>query len=201
MLSGLDASARGPHPSPMKKQKAAVRPAQALSVHRLGEQAQIVLSDAETALLVVRGACKVRTPLGELERIEAGSVLVREKSAHSELDRPIARALAALQREPERAWTVERLARSVGLSRAAFARRFVAALGCSPARYLTDLRLALAASLLENSDASLAEIASRVGYLSEFAFSRAFKRRHGVAPGSFRRLRARPSTRISLLAA
>jgi len=200
MLSGLDVSGHGPHSSSMKQQKGSARHPQPLSVRRLGDQAQILLSDTETALLVVRGACAIRTPFGELERVEAGSVLLRANSAHAELDRPIARALTALQREPERAWTVERLARSVGLSRAAFARRFVAALGCSPARYLTDLRLALAASLLENGDASLAEIASRVGYLSEFAFSRAFKRRHGVAPGSFRRLRALPSTRMLLAA-
>ena len=90
------------------------------------------------------------------------------------------------------------MARTVGLSRAAFARRFAAVSGRSPLRYLTELRLALAANLLETTDDSLAELALSVGYASEFAFSRAFKRKYGLAPGSFRRLRrnARPHSPI-----
>ena len=119
----------------------------------------------------------------------SGALLLRQAPAGPALDRRIARALSLLQADPAKPWTVERMARAVGLSRAAFARRFAAITGRSPARFLSELRLALAASLLESTDEALAEVASRVGYASEFAFSRAFKRQHGLAPGSFRRLR------------
>lgn len=137
-------------------------------------------------LLVLRGACTVSDANGEA-RLAAGSVLVSRRSKQP-TDSRIARALAQLQAEPGKRWTVEQLARSVGMSRAAFARRFAAVTGQPPLRYLADLRLALAATLLTTDEPSLAELALRVGYASEFAFSRAFKRRYGIAPGSFRRL-------------
>jgi len=159
------------------------------TVHHLAAGTQLVVSDADTVLLVVRGSCALRGTAQTVERVEAGAVLLGAASAGRALDRRVARALALLHAEPAKRWTVERLARAVGLSRAAFARRFAAVSGRSPQRFLTELRLALAASLLETTDDSLAELAARVGYTSEFAFSRAFKRRHGVAPGSFRRLR------------
>jgi transcriptional regulator GlxA family with amidase domain len=164
--------------------------AAAPTVYRLPGGAELVLAEAETTVLVVRGSCAVRTAAGKLERVPAGAVLVRQRETNKNTDRRIAKAIGLLHAEPAKRWTVERLARAVGLSRAAFARRFVAQHGRSPVRYLTELRLALAASLLEHDEASLAEVALRVGYASEFAFGRAFKRQHGVAPGLFRRLRA-----------
>ncbi|MEI9937934.1 MAG: AraC family transcriptional regulator [Pseudomonadota bacterium] len=170
--------------------KRRIRVAPSLNVHRLAEGAQLWLSDSDTVLLVVRGACAIRSARQKLQRVEAGALLLRQTQASPLLDRRVARALALLQAEPGKPWTVERLARAVGLSRAAFARRFAAVSGRSPGRFLTELRLALAASLLESTDDSLAELAARVGYASEFAFSRAFKREHGVAPGVFRRSRA-----------
>jgi AraC-like DNA-binding protein len=157
-------------------------------VYRLSAEAELVLSQADSLVLIVRGACDLRTG-GKLARVTAGTVLLRQ-SDKKNLERPIARALELIHAEPAKRWTVERLARAVGLSRAAFARRFVTASGRSPLRYVTQLRLALAASWLESDDPSLAEIALRVGYASEFAFSRAFKRQYGIAPGGFRRLRA-----------
>lgn len=92
--------------------------------------------------------------------------------------------------------TVTSLARTVGLSRQAFARRFVAATSASPLRYLTRLRLERAAELLVDSNAGLAEIATGVGYDSEFAFNRAFRRHHGTPPGRFRRRVAELASRI-----
>jgi len=172
-----------------------------VTVHRLPVGAELILAEAETAVLVLRGACAIRTQSGTLQRVEAGAVLLRQNGTTKRVDRPVSRAIVLMQAEPAKRWTVERLARAVGLSRAAFARRFVAVSGRSPLRYLTHLRMALAASLLENDDASLAEVALRVGYASEFAFSRAFKRQHGVAPSLFRRLRITPSTRAMLRAA
>jgi len=158
------------------------------NVHHLAEGAELVLSDADTVLLVVRGACAILSSQSRPQRLEAGAVLLRRAAPGPALDQRIARALNMLQAAPERPWTVQCLARAVGLSRAAFARRFAAVSGRSPRRFLTELRLALAASLLANTDDSLAELAARIGYTSEFAFSRAFKRWHGVAPGTFRRL-------------
>jgi AraC-like DNA-binding protein len=102
-------------------------------------------------------------------------------------DRRIERALALLDSDLSKFWTVEQLARAVGLSRPVFAREFVRMLQLSPMRYLTQRRMEVAADLLLESDATLADIAGRVGYQSEFAFGRAFKRHHHVAPGTFRR--------------
>jgi len=112
---------------------------------------------------------------------------VRALAAPRAPDSRIQRALELMHTRPEHRWTVQSLAKAAGLSRTAFARRFTAALGASPLRYLTELRLRRAAELLTTSDGSLAEIAAEVGYDSEFAFSRAFKRYTGKAPGLFRR--------------
>lgn len=98
----------------------------------------------------------------------------------------VERAVELLNQDIARRWTVELLAKAVGLSRPAFARQFLAVLGLSPMRYLTQRRMQVAAALLFASDATLAEVASRVGYSSEFAFNRAFRRFHRVPPGEYR---------------
>jgi AraC-like DNA-binding protein len=102
-------------------------------------------------------------------------------------DRRVERALELLDADLSKYWSVERLARAVGLSRPVFARQFVRMLGLSPMRYLARRRMERAAQLLLDTDQSLAEIAAHVGYRSEFAFGRAFKRHHQIAPGTFRR--------------
>jgi AraC-like DNA-binding protein len=102
-------------------------------------------------------------------------------------DEQVQRAIALMRAEPALRWTVSSLARRVGLSRPAFARRFGAATGTSPLRYLTRLRMQRAAELLRGTELGLARIAQQVGYSSEFAFNRAFKRVYRVAPGGFRR--------------
>jgi transcriptional regulator GlxA family with amidase domain len=99
----------------------------------------------------------------------------------------IAKAIALMDADLSRRWTVEALARAVALSRPVFARQFVQRTGVSPGRYLAGRRMERAAELLRESDAGLAQIAELVGYESEFAFSRAFKRHHGIPPGLFRR--------------
>ncbi|GAA3205756.1 AraC family transcriptional regulator [Dactylosporangium siamense] len=96
-------------------------------------------------------------------------------------------ALQAMHRDPARPWTVAALAAEAGLSRAPFARRFTTLLGQPPLTYLTWWRMTTAARLLQESDAPLGVIAAKVGYSSEFAFAAAFKRRHGTAPGRYRR--------------
>jgi AraC-like DNA-binding protein len=101
----------------------------------------------------------------------------------------VGRALAALHRSPARAWTLESLARDVGLSRSALADRFTAFVGQPPMQYLACWRMQLAATHLLTGMDSIAEVAERVGYESEAAFSRAFKKVVGVPPGQWRRHR------------
>lgn len=102
-------------------------------------------------------------------------------------DSSLSKALARMHAEPGGPWTVESLAREAGLSRAAFARRFAEQVGEPPLAYLTRWRMSIAARLLHSSEASVAEVAEHVGYESEFAFSRAFKKNCGLAPTPFRR--------------
>ncbi|MEV4219946.1 AraC family transcriptional regulator [Nonomuraea sp. NPDC049725] len=103
-------------------------------------------------------------------------------------DPAVSVALDAIHRDPAHPWTVQSLAARAGLSRAAFSRRFSMLVGQPPLGYLTWWRLSTAARLLRSSDAPLSEVATRVGYGSEFAFANAFKREHGMAPGKYRRL-------------
>lgn len=105
------------------------------------------------------------------------------------MDERIARVLQLVETRLAEHWTVASLARAAGLSRAAFARRFLAEVGVPPLRYLAERRMARAARLLAEGDASLASIAAEVGYDSEFAFSRAFKRHMGEPPSVYRRRR------------
>ncbi|HEU4409091.1 MAG TPA: AraC family transcriptional regulator [Polyangiaceae bacterium] len=102
------------------------------------------------------------------------------------LDPQLSRSLAQIHADPARRWTVASLADAAGLSRAAFARRFADAVGQPPLAYVTSRRMDVAAQLLRDRRRSLAEVAATVGYDSEFAFSRAFKRERGVSPGRFR---------------
>ncbi|GAA2818005.1 AraC family transcriptional regulator [Kitasatospora sp. CM 4170] len=102
-------------------------------------------------------------------------------------DSAVAPALAAIHEDPATPWTVESLARRVGLSRAAFARRFTTMVGEPPMAYLTRWRLTTAARLLRESEAPLTAVAAQAGYGSEYAFAKAFKREFGQAPGGYRR--------------
>ncbi len=101
-------------------------------------------------------------------------------------DPRLSRALAAIHVNPAERWSVERLAEIARMSRASFARRFVQVVGETPLAYVAARRLDLAAKLLSETEQQLGEIAAAVGYESEFALSRAFKRSRNVAPGRFR---------------
>jgi AraC-like DNA-binding protein len=102
-------------------------------------------------------------------------------------DTTIARALSFLHDDLSRPWEVAELAKKLSMSRAVLARRFVAEVGISPVAYLTQARMQEAARLLRESDAPLPAIAGAVGYTSEFAFNRAFRRELGAPPGSYRK--------------
>jgi AraC-like DNA-binding protein len=108
-------------------------------------------------------------------------------------DVQIGAALARLHSHPDRPWTTESIAAEVAMSRAAFARRFTRLVGEAPLGYLTWWRLNLAARRLRDTDEPIAAVAQRVGYGSEYAFSRAFTRYHGQPPGRYRRQSRMPS--------
>jgi len=102
-------------------------------------------------------------------------------------DRVVGAALAAMHRDPSRAWTLDELARTVGASRSVLAERFQRLVGASPMAYLTQWRMVLAGSLLRHSNAPLTHIAQDVGYQTDTAFIRAFRREFGVPPATWRR--------------
>ena len=142
------------------------RPGSSMLISRLSD---VLLVNALRHWVVERGA-------------EQGAGWIRGLS-----DPQIAKALTCVHREPAAAWTVETLARRAGMSRSAFAARFAELVGESPSRYLTQWRMHLAArALRERASESMAEIAESVGYASEHAFSKAFKRTLGVTPSAFR---------------
>jgi AraC-like DNA-binding protein len=98
----------------------------------------------------------------------------------------VGRALQFVHGDPARRWTVDELAREAGSSRTVLAERFHAVLGQAPIEYITCWRMQLAAERIRNGGGSLAAIAADVGYDSEAAFNRAFKRVTGVTPGRWR---------------
>ena len=110
-------------------------------------------------------------------------------------DRFVARALTLMHARPAHPWTVEDLASRVGMSRSGLAQRFADLLGVPPMQYLAQWRLQLAAQQLRLGDRSLALVAEDVGYESEAAFNRAFKREFGVPPATWRRNAGRPASR------
>jgi AraC-like DNA-binding protein len=107
-------------------------------------------------------------------------------------DPAVGRALARLHERPGEAWTLEMLAKEVGLSRSALAERFTHFVGDPPMQYLTRWRMQAAARLLADGRAKVAAVALQVGYDSEAAFSRAFKRAAGVPPAAWRDRHAAP---------
>jgi AraC-like DNA-binding protein len=102
-------------------------------------------------------------------------------------DPQVGRALSLLHAEPARPWTVEELAQRAAISRAALAKRFVDLVGESPMQYLAEWRMHLARHLLRESTLGIGEVAGRVGYESEAAFNRAFRRLVGAPPATWRR--------------
>jgi AraC-like DNA-binding protein len=105
-------------------------------------------------------------------------------------DRVVGPALNALHARPAHGWTLEELAHNAGTSRSVLAERFQHLVGNSPMQYLTQWRMLLAANLLCRSNAPLARIAEDVGYRTDTAFSRAFRREYGLPPAAWRRSRS-----------
>ena len=128
----------------------------------------------------------LRTPIGEFATNAA-------LPTHAVADRRIGRVLARFHEDVAASWTLQDLAEAAAMSRSAFSDRFRSMVGESPMRYLAGLRLDRSARLLRSTDATVAEIARRVGYGSQEALSRAFKTRFGASPSAYR-AQARPAT-------
>jgi AraC-like DNA-binding protein len=164
---------------------------------RDGAAAQWLLSSIRFGIAESRaqraGAGTVLAKLSELMFVEA--IRRHVESLPSEQtgwlaglrDRFVGRSLALIHAKPAKAWTVEELAGEVGLSRSALAERFTGLIGQPPMQYLTRWRLQLAANLLRTGSGNVASVAADVGYDSEAAFNRAFKRELGVTPAAWRR--------------
>lgn len=105
-------------------------------------------------------------------------------------DRQVGRAIGLMHAEPAHPWTLEDMGHRVGLSRSALHERFVLLTGLAPMQYLTNWRMQCGARLLRESDANVASVAVDVGYESEAAFARAFKRATGLPPAAWRRVQA-----------
>lgn len=103
------------------------------------------------------------------------------------LDPVVRDALSRIHQEPERSWTTATLASAIRVSRATLSRRFPAAVGQTPGAYLTRWRMDLAALRLRDTDEPIDVMAGSVGYATPQAFSRAFRRARGIAPGEYRR--------------
>ena len=118
----------------------------------------------------------------------------RERNWFAALSDPrLSKAIAAMQSDYARSWSLDELARTAGLSRAGFALNFKQWIGVPPMEYLTQWRIQLACDLLREEDRRIAEVATAVGYESESAFSVAFTRIVGDRPGHYRRRMAVPA--------
>jgi AraC-like DNA-binding protein len=141
----------------------------------------------------VAGRTSTRLPelvLIEVLRVHLASAPAADEGWVSALRDPVlAPALALLHGDPEHRWTVAELASGAAVSRSLLDARFREVLGRSPIRYLTEWRMHLAEDLLATRDLTVAAIARRVGYDSEEAFSRAFKRANGLSPSHWRAAR------------
>jgi AraC-like DNA-binding protein len=144
----------------------------------IGHLADIIFIQAVRAYISSTGDCK--------------KGLVRAMA-----DPQIGQALALIHDAPQQPWTVASLALRVGMSRAGFAARFRGLVGEPPMQYLTRWRMHKAAGMLRSSAESLAEIAAQSGYEAEAAFSKAFKRWAGHAPGAFRQSTQMPALNLA----
>jgi AraC-like DNA-binding protein len=204
LISGVFAfDDRRPHPL-----LASLPPLLISRADQAGEEGRVIASvaallDAEL-LSGTPGAAIMSTRLSDILFIQVIRRHLREAAALPQgwlrgmSDARIAPALALMQRQPAKPWSVDSLAREIGMSRSRFASRFRDAVGQGPLEYLTHWRMHVAANMLTDGRSSLAQAAAAVGYRSEVSFSKAFKRWAGRTPGEFRRLPAHDDARSAV---
>jgi AraC-like DNA-binding protein len=152
------------------------------------------------------GADSVLTRLAELMFIEVLRRYLEEQSAGQTgwlaglRDEVVGRVLGLLHADPGHPWTLDELARQAASSRTNVAKRFTELVGQPPMQYLTQWRMQVAANLLAQGGAKIAAVGAEVGYDSEAAFSRAFKRATGIAPGAWREARRSSLSQLAQLA-
>jgi AraC-like DNA-binding protein len=156
---------------------------------------------SETKLRLVDAIAREESKRPSARTAEVLAKLDELKALWSEraIDPRLARVAEIIQRDLSRQWSIDALARAVGMSRAVLARKFAEAFGDSPGKHLRDRRMERAAVLLLTTDEPLIAIAHAIGYRSEFAFGRAFKKHSGVAPGIYRakRMHRAPVLRLA----
>jgi AraC-like DNA-binding protein len=139
------------------------------------------------------GSAAMLERMSEMMFVDAMRRYMEQLPAHSQgrlaglRDTTIARALALIHQDPSMEWTVDELGRQVGLARTAMHERFSEVVGLPPMQYVANWRMQVAANLLRDSADKVSMIAQEVGYGSEAAFSRAFKRMAGLSPAAWRR--------------
>lgn len=141
---------------------------------------------AESMLLLVFCLLLVAGAIIKAERQKASNSEAKVNAATIEIDPQVGRALALIHQNSGRQWSAVALASEVAMSRSAFVERFTALVGMPPIRYLTLWRLQAAKLNLIETHMNVAQLAHSVGYDSEEAFSRAFKREFGLPPAKWR---------------
>jgi AraC-like DNA-binding protein len=155
----------------------------------MGTLVDLIVAESRTKQA---GSRSVQLRIGELLFVEAVRRHLATTAAEAGgwlaglRDPLVGRVLARIHREPQRAWTIEALARETGSSRSVVAERFACFVGEPPIHYLTRWRMQRAAGLLAGGTAKVSAVAQDVGYDSEAAFSRAFKKHTGVTPAAWR---------------
>jgi AraC-like DNA-binding protein len=145
------------------------------------------------------GGEAVMTRLSDVLVIQALRVWLESEGARGRgwlgalRDPRIGKVLAQVAQEPEAAWSVADMARRAAMSRSAFAQHFATLVGETPMKYLTRARMRVAEDALKRDGATVGQLAARLGYRSEAAFARAYKRTMGHPPGSARRQASRPT--------
>jgi AraC-like DNA-binding protein len=168
-------------------------------IHIPGKQGRMVQGFANILGLMLLEATAPQTGseailhrLTEILFIQAIRIWIHQQSEASSgwlaalRDRQISTALGLIHQSPERGWKVEELAEAVGLSRSAFSARFTQLVGEPPMKYLTRWRMQMATRLLRH-ETPMEQIAARLGYVSEIAFRKAFKREVGMPPAHYRK--------------
>jgi AraC-like DNA-binding protein len=164
-----------------------VRVADTPAAHWVEASIQYALASADPAASASMSTRLPELLLIEVLRVHLASTPASEHGWIAALRDPVlAPAMAEIHAAPNRKWTVAELAAASAVSRSVLDERFRRLLGRSPIRYLTEWRMHVAADLFATTDLSVWAVARRVGYDSEEAFSRAFKRRLGSPPGAWR---------------